>query len=239
MSEYPIFLRLAGEKVLIIGGGIVGLRKTRGLLAANARVTVISPTFHPEFATLPTVSLIYQSYYAGWLNAPGQPQWRLVFVATNNPVVNAQASDDARHANIFCCRCDDRFAGDFVGAATATNGPLTLALGTGGASPVISTKLVRDLIANIPREVVDHAALMQRWRSIILEQIPQAERRHDLLRRLASAEVLDVVKRGGSVAGENVFFNLLAEAQAQKAERGTGPPLVPATAKTNERRVQD
>src|SRR5215831_19133179 len=53
LKHYPIFLHLKDRSVLVVGAGKVALRKTKGLLEAGARVTVVAPDVEPEFEDLP------------------------------------------------------------------------------------------------------------------------------------------------------------------------------------------
>ena len=43
MSLLPIFVKLAGRLVVLVGGGVVGEQKTQSRLKAGARVRVIAP----------------------------------------------------------------------------------------------------------------------------------------------------------------------------------------------------
>ncbi|MNC87741.1 Precorrin-2 dehydrogenase [compost metagenome] len=47
---YPVFLKLAGRPVLLVGGGAVAAAKLEGLIAAGAHVTVVAPDIRPELA---------------------------------------------------------------------------------------------------------------------------------------------------------------------------------------------
>ena len=49
MEHFPLFYRLEGKHVLIVGGGLVALRKTEALLRAKSKVVAVSPHFIPEF----------------------------------------------------------------------------------------------------------------------------------------------------------------------------------------------
>lgn len=49
MDYLPMFARLEGRPVLLVGGGEVALRKARLLLAAGARLTLVSPELEPDF----------------------------------------------------------------------------------------------------------------------------------------------------------------------------------------------
>src|SRR4051812_41844237 len=82
MRHYPIFLDLQDRPVLVVGAGPVALRKTRGLLEAGARVTVVAPDALPEFADLP-VRLIRRPFRAADLAGAV-----LVFAATDDRNVN-------------------------------------------------------------------------------------------------------------------------------------------------------
>ncbi len=205
MSDYPIFLRLAAAPVLIIGGGKVALRKACGLADAGAIITVISPCFHPDFHTMSAVTRVTLPYPAGWLSAPGQPHWRLVFIATSKPQVNLQAGADARAANVLCCRCDDSGDGDFTGAATARRGPITLAVSTGGASPRLAASLADHLLAVIPQETIAHADLLEKWRPIIMKKVGDSTRRTQLLTFIASEDFLQTLRLHGPTAGDRLI----------------------------------
>lgn len=210
MSDYPIFLKLAAAPVLIIGGGKVALRKARGLADAGARITVVSPCFHPDFHAMPTVTRITQPYTPGWLCATGQPRWRLVFIATSKPDVNRQAGIDARTANILCCRCDDSGDGDFTGAATTRRGSVTLAVSTGGASPRLAASLADHLLAAVPQETFTHADLLEKWRPIIMEKVPDPLHRRQLLTFIASEDFLQTLRLHGPTAGDQLITEKIA-----------------------------
>ena len=51
-TVYPVGLRLAGRPVVVVGGGRVAHRRVAGLLDAEARVTVVSPTLTPALEAL-------------------------------------------------------------------------------------------------------------------------------------------------------------------------------------------
>ena len=53
MAVFPIFLKLAGRRVLVVGGGPVAASKLRGLLDAEATVVVVAPDVVPEIAAAP------------------------------------------------------------------------------------------------------------------------------------------------------------------------------------------
>ena len=68
LKHYPVFLDLKDRPVLVVGAGKVALRKTRGLVEAGARITVVAPEWEPEFEELP-VRLVRRRFRASDLQA--------------------------------------------------------------------------------------------------------------------------------------------------------------------------
>lgn len=126
MSGYPIELELAGRHVVMVGGGAVALRRTRALVEAGARVTVIAPDVSSELAGLP-VTLRRRRYRDGDLVGA----W-LVHAATDDPAVNAAVAAAADRERIWCVRADDGTASTARTPAVTRHGDITVAVTAGG-----------------------------------------------------------------------------------------------------------
>ena len=223
---YPIFLMLNARPVLIVGGGAVALRKAEGLLAAGASVTVVSMDFHPGFASFPAVQRITSAYETGCLAAAGTARWVLVFAATNNEQVNARIYSDSNALGILCCRCDMSQDGDFIGPAVKRCGPVTLAVGSDGASPGLARDLARDLAQAMDTAILRQIQLSARWRQKAMERIPDGEIRRDLLRRISSELMRDTIQQSGEAEAEKLFQQWLTEAM-NAAAAIAGPTTEP------------
>ena len=217
LPVYPVFLHLAGQPVLIVGGGKVALRKARGLMESQADITVVSPVFAAELAPLPNVVLRREKYQSSHINGPDVPQWRLVFAATDDPAVNRQVAADARKRNILCCRCDASEEGDFSNGSVWRKEPVVVAVSTSGASPVLAAKIAQTLVQTLDPSLVEHAALMDSWRARVLAEIADEQARATVLRQLGGDEMLRVLHSGGAVAARNLFESYLTAAKS-------GPP---------------
>jgi precorrin-2 dehydrogenase/sirohydrochlorin ferrochelatase len=138
--DYPVFLDLGGVKVLVVGGGPVGLRKAQGLVAAGALVTVIAPT---TVSGITDVAVHTEQRVYRTDDVTG---FQLVITATSDPSVNAQVAADARAAGIFVNSADDPENCTFILPAITRRGPIIVAVSTGGSSPALAGRL-RDQIA--------------------------------------------------------------------------------------------
>ena len=139
LKHYPIFLDLRGRRVLVAGAGKVALRKTRGLLEAGARVTVVAPHSEPEFKTLP-VQLVARRVRAADLDGAV-----LAFAATDNRQANRRIALEAKRRGIFANVADAADECDFVVPARLQRGFVQIAIATSGRSPRISAKLRQKL----------------------------------------------------------------------------------------------
>lgn len=139
MKYYPIFVDLKDRPVLVVGAGKIALRKTRGLVEAGARVTVVAPEWEPEFAELP-VRRIARRFRASDLAGT-----MLVFAATDDRLTNHRVGVAAKGRGIFANIADSGPECDFVVPARVQRGAVQIAVSTGGESPRLSAELRRKL----------------------------------------------------------------------------------------------
>jgi uroporphyrin-III C-methyltransferase/precorrin-2 dehydrogenase/sirohydrochlorin ferrochelatase len=127
---YPVGLRLAGRRVVVVGGGQVAHRRVAGLLEAGARVTVVSPEVTPALEALVEpgrLSWVRLRYTPGDLVGA----WYVV-AATDDPAVNAAVAEEAERDRIFCARADDRSASSAWTPAVGRHGELVVGVHGGG-----------------------------------------------------------------------------------------------------------
>jgi uroporphyrin-III C-methyltransferase / precorrin-2 dehydrogenase / sirohydrochlorin ferrochelatase len=123
---YPVGLRLEGRRVVVVGGGRVAQRRIPSLLAAGARVEVVSPVTTPAVeghARAGELVWHARDYRRGDIDGA----WYVV-VATDRRDVNEQISAEAEARRIFCVRSDDAEAATAWTPATGRHGPLTVSV---------------------------------------------------------------------------------------------------------------
>lgn len=211
-SPYPIFLDLRGRHVLIVGGGGVGLRKARGVVAAGAAATVVSLAFDEGLAALAGVTRIHAKYETPHM---GSKQWTLVFAATDDRLVNERIAADAHETGVLCCRCDEPEESDFSSGAAGIIGGVTVVVGTSGASPALATRIRDAAVKAVDPVLAGLVEKMESWRSRVKAELPEGAR-GPLLKRLAGEEMETCLRIQGAVAAENLFETWLAEARGKQ-----------------------
>jgi siroheme synthase-like protein len=144
---YPIFMKLDHAACLVVGGGSVGARKVKGLLAASAEVTVVSPQLHPDLRELSDsgrISWINRDFEEGDLEG-----FRLVVAATGSARVNRMVYDGAVARGIPVNSVDDPAHSSFFVPAVARRGHLAIAVSTSGLAPYLARRLREHIEAKL------------------------------------------------------------------------------------------
>jgi uroporphyrin-III C-methyltransferase len=183
MTMYPVMLRVAGRRCLVVGGGRVALRKVEGLLGAGADVTVIAPEVDARIDAL-DVAVERRPYRRG--DVAG---YRLVITATDDAAVNAAVFDDAETVGVWVNSADDIEHCSFTLPAIHRDGAITVAVSTEGQSPAFAAWL-RDRVRDaLPVGLADVAAQI-------------ADERRAVHERGATTEGLDWRTRIDELVGE-------------------------------------
>ena len=155
--HYVACVDLEGRSVLVVGAGRVAHEKASGLLDCGAAVTVVAPEISAEVAALP-VDLVQREYRSSDLDGR-----YLVVAATADRVVNQSVFADAEARALLCNVVDVPELCSFILPAVHREGPIAIAVSTGGASPALAQRL-RDDIARVVGP--EHADLARQLREI-------------------------------------------------------------------------
>jgi siroheme synthase-like protein len=181
MQLYPLFLRLGGRRVLVVGAGTVAARKVTELRAAGAEVVVVAPEVRPEILALAErgeIVLHARPFAPG--DADGA--W-LVIAATNATEVNREVASAAEARRIFVNAVDDPPNASAYFAAVLRRAPFTIAISSNGELPALS-RLLREILESIlPEErwIVAARDLRRRWKR---DGTPMADRFAELVRKI-------------------------------------------------------
>lgn len=178
MSVFPVFLKLAGRRVLVVGGGPVAAGKLRALLDAEARVTVVAPEVVDAVAAAP-VEVLRRPFRTEDLDGV----WYVVAAAP--PDVNRAVAQAAHARGLFVNAVDDvENASAYAGAVLQRAG-ITIALSTDGEAPALAGLLREALETVLPDDLEEWMTTARdARRKWLAERVPMAERRPLLLEAL-------------------------------------------------------
>ena len=179
----PLFLNLAGRRVLLVGGGPVAAAKLQQLLAATAEVHVVSPEVVEEIERTTAscgVLIDRRSFVPDDLDGA----WLVVAAAT--PEVNREVAVAAETRRIFVNAVDDPAnASAFLSGVIRREG-VTLAISTSGDAPGLTALIRQGFDELLPRRdlaewVREARRLRKQWKA---DGVPMDERRPLLLQAL-------------------------------------------------------
>ncbi|WNL48029.1 siroheme synthase CysG [Dyella sp. BiH032] len=209
MKLYPLFADLAGRRVLVVGGGAVAERKAAMLLEAGAAVVVGAPSISPALAAWAAagrINLRAGEFEDAWLDAC----W-LVIAATGEPLLNRRIATLAARRRLFVNVVDDAELSSFQVPAVIDRAPVTIAISSGGAAPVLARLLRERLEAWLDPALGPLAALAARWRARIRRRLPELGARRRFYERLLTGAVPALLRRGQPALAEAEAERLLAD----------------------------
>ncbi len=151
---FPVFLKLEQFRVLLVGGGNVGLEKLGAILRNSpaTTVTVVATIFLPALRELAArhtrVRLIERPFHDNDL--PGHD---LIFVATDDPALNRHIKAGASELGILTNVADTPAECDFYLSSVVQKGDLKIAISTNGKSPTVAKRLREVLEETLPEEL--------------------------------------------------------------------------------------
>jgi precorrin-2 dehydrogenase/sirohydrochlorin ferrochelatase len=203
MKFYPVFMRVAGRRCVVIGGGAVAERKVASLLAAGARVTVVSPRLTTRLAAQVTQGAIEhlpRAYRQGDLASA----W-LAYAATNDDTLHATIAADADAAGVPLNVVDRPQWCDFIAPSVLTRGDLTVAVSTSGGSPALARRVREDLEHALGPEYARALTVLSRLRRHLQRQSLTSAERQRILTGLVASDLLEQLREPDRAAVDRLL----------------------------------
>ena len=201
MDYFPLFLRIAGQPVVVIGGGEVAARKTVLLAKAGAAITLVSPHLCPslqERLARGEVRHIAEEFRPEHLEGA-----RLVIAATDIESVNAWVARSAEARNILVNVVDDRDKSRFIMPAIVDRSPVIVAIGSSGDAPVLTRRLREKFEALLPTGLGKLAKLSGELRSAVKERVVNPDERRRFWERFFDGDIASDVLAGREQAARD------------------------------------
>ncbi len=225
MDYLPLFHKLQGSRVLVVGGGEIALRKARLLADAGSALRVVAPDVDDQLATLAREGggeVRIRGYQAIDLDG-----CRLVIAATDDPSLNAQVSADAQQRSLPVNVVDAPALCTVIFPAIVDRSPLVVAVSSGGDAPVLARLIRAKLEAWIPSAYGELAGLAARFRHKVKALYPDVNQRRGFWEDVFQGPIAERQLAGQGAEAERLLQAKVDGAPSQQAGEvylvGAGP----------------
>jgi siroheme synthase-like protein len=206
-TYYPVYIQLKDQPCVVIGGGKIAEGKVEGLLAAQAKVTVISPDLTPHLHKLAEekqITYLARTYQPGDLVGSF-----LVICATDQPEINHHVWQEATANRQLVNVVDDTPRCNFIAPSILRKGDLTIAISTSGKAPALAVRLKERLQNELGPEYERFLELAGELREPLARHVPDFETRKALWYELVDSEILDVLARGDEASAREIISRVV------------------------------
>ncbi|MBK5006389.1 uroporphyrinogen-III C-methyltransferase [Pseudomonas sp. S60] len=225
MDYLPLFHKLQGALVLVVGGGEIALRKARLLADAGAALRVVAPDVDGQLAAMAREGggeVRVRGYQAADL-----AECRLVIAATDDPGLNAQVSADAQALSLPVNVVDAPALCTVIFPAIVDRSPLVIAVSSGGDAPVLARLIRAKLEAWIPAAYGELAGLAARFRHRVKSLYPDVNQRRGFWETVFQGPIAERQLAGQGAEAERLLQAMVDGAPVQQGGEvylvGAGP----------------
>lgn len=211
MRYFPVFLDTRARPVLVVGGGETAVAKLRLLSKSDAAITVFAPHPAPEILAWAA---------AGALTVEARPLTpgdvaanALVYAAEDDADRDARTRAIGRSAGALVNVVDNLTDSDFLTPAIVDRDPVTVAIGTEGAAPVLARRIKADVEAMLPAALGQLTRIARGFRDHAA-RLPAGRARRAFWSRFFFGRGPDALRDGGTGGAEAALESLFADAGA-------------------------
>ena len=179
MESLPVFFKLEGREVLLVGGSAAAMAKLHLLLRTPARIRWVAGDAAVAVPARGRLHILRRDF------APADAQGvALAYVATGSETRDARIAADLRRARVPVNVVDRPALSDFTTPAIVDRAPLLVAISSAGAAPVFARRLRARIEALLPPDIGRLIARAGAIRGRIRALLPDAGSRRRFWERL-------------------------------------------------------
>lgn len=214
MGYFPLYMDVTGQDCVVVGGGKIAAGKIEKLLLFQANITVIAPTVCKEIAENKAITIHKRTFQDS--DADGA---FLVIGATNDPLTNSHISEICREKHIPVNIVDAPQLCSFYFPAIVRKEPVTVAISTDGAAPLLARYLRERIEELIDDTVTETAETLKRCRKKL-----RSTAAGEAVRKAILEELLARCLRGDVPENTDIYLHEMRELYAHTDRDTEKPP---------------
>lgn len=222
MHYFPLFHRLQGQTILVVGGGDIALRKITLLKRAGCTVRVVAPSILPDIEADPACECEFRTFEPADVNGMA-----LVVSATDIDRVNREVANCARQAGVLVNVVDSPALCDVIFPSIIDRDPLIIGVTSSGQAPVLARSIRAKLESTIPASYGHLARLASRFRERVKQRFKKLDDRRYFWEKVLNGTVAEHVYAGRNDQAEHELERLLASTTFEQTGEvylvGAGP----------------
>lgn len=218
MRHYPVFLNLRGRRIVVSGAGETALAKLRLLMKTEASIHVFGASPEADVVALANqekIILHNRTLHEGDVKGAV-----LFYAANDDETEDARVAAIGQNEGTLVNVVDNLEASEFITAALVDRDPVTIAIGTEGAAPVLARKIKAEIEAMLPARLGILARIAQAFRPRA-ELLPAGRARRTFWTRFYGGEGEAALEEGGKLGVAERLETLFDETlQVKQPESG-------------------
>lgn len=200
MPAFPIDLRLAGRRALVVGGGSIAHRRVEALLHCSAEVTVVAPEVVESIAAHARAGRV--AWHPRSFQTDDCQGMNVAIAAEMDEVLGRRVYDDARRHHVLVTVTDTPELCDFYFGALARRGFVAVGVFTDGQAPGMARRLRDEFTGLLDRHEEERHAHFAELRRRLQDLDPKRElasERAAFLENYLTDAALDALREPGGI----------------------------------------
>ena len=217
MKHFPIYLNLSDKHVVVSGTGEIAAAKLRLLLKTEARISVFGENPHTDIPNWAGTGRI--KYFRRRVEAPDLRNSLLLYCASGDLEEDSRVAQIGRKLGILVNIVDNLEESAFITPAIVDRNPVTVAISTEGAAPVLARRIKADMEERLPQSIGTLARIGKTFRPLA-KKLPAGKERRGFWSEFYFRTGPRALSRGGEICAREALHNLLEDRLAYSAPTG-------------------
>ncbi|MCY4148493.1 MAG: siroheme synthase CysG [Gammaproteobacteria bacterium] len=210
MKHLPLMVNVSDRRFLIVGGGNIATRRARVINQAGALIDVVAKSATEEIKNI-AIQRGGNYIERAWIAKDITEDYAFVIAATDDHSLNQEIREACLAMNIPVNVITDASSSDFTFPSAIYRSPMTIAVSSGSASPLLARLLAERIDALIPVSYGRLAGMVGKYRHKVRESLMKPDDRKRFWGKVLRGAVAEHVFSGNYEDAEALLESYLGK----------------------------